>query len=147
MENFKLIYRCVFYVFGQYLVILSTLPLSVSLLIENFSKIRYIDNISSITININLVMLFFCIMSYLLTKLVLSKNKNKVLWYISWLLDLVILLISIFSLVLINNNENSFNELNLTEIVDLRLTFLLIIVKNIIIHLYNNEFKFNLYKN
>lgn len=130
------------YILGLYVLIFICRPIYIYSIIQNFSNQKYIDDLTVGGQGFRyLVLLIYCFVSFFWTKRTfLPKPKTRLLyWILNWVIDFMILPLSVLFLVLYHNHSAVSDMKNLSSVENVFLIWLLLATKHIIFHIVNRN--------
>lgn len=138
--NTKKVLGGILYVSLLYVAILYLRPVYFDFLLQKFSKITYIDDMSFDRTGVyNMQMAIFCLLSFFSNYKILQVigKKSTFSLTLSWTIDLLFAPLSVLIMILYNNFKVV--TLNVSKIENVYLMWLLLALKNLIILMVENK--------
>lgn len=140
--NIKKIIQAIVYIGGLYILIINCRSYIIHTIIQIFSKREYIDDFTMREQGEkNLLLLAYSILCFFWTrKTSLSVNKGGfVFWSLNWILDIIILPLSVLIMVLYYNHIEVPNMKNLSNLENVSLVGFLLAIKHVFFDIANGN--------
>jgi hypothetical protein len=115
----------------------------ISFLLENFSNRKYYDDLSQGGQGrMYLVLLAYCIISFFWTRKTLASEYNIWQWVLSWIIDFLILPLSVLLVILYHNHSSLPGLRNLSSVENFLLIWILMAFKHIFFNIAKGNLSF-----